>query len=207
MYINYLLNGLVIGFTLAVPVGPIGILCIRRTLAHGGRRGLLVGLSAASADMVYGIVAASGVTLISNFIIDQQYLIRFIGGMLLIGLGFHTFRSHPVTDKAVNGSNGHTRAFLSIFLLTLTNPMTLFAFAAVFAGIGLQRILGDHWSAALLVGGIFIGSMLWFSILTLLARIFKVKITTQGLVLVNKMAGIFLVLFGVVALVSGVCRF
>jgi threonine/homoserine/homoserine lactone efflux protein len=207
MDINYLFNGLAIGFSLAAPIGPVGVLCIRRTLAHGERRGLLVGLSAASADMVYGIIAASGVTLISNFIIHEQHWIRFIGGILLMGLGYHTFHSHPDAKKNVNGTTGHTRAFFSAFLLTLTNPMTLFAFAAVFAGIGLQRILGDRWSATLLVVGIFLGSLLWFSLLTLLTRIFKENITTRGLVLVNKTAGILLALFGVIALASSVWQF
>jgi threonine/homoserine/homoserine lactone efflux protein len=155
--------------------------------------------------MVYGIIAASGVTLISNFIIHEQHWIRFIGGILLMGLGYHTFHSHPDAKKNINATTGHTRAFFSAFLLTLTNPMTLFAFAAVFAGIGLQRILGDRWSATLLVVGIFLGSLLWFSLLTLLTRIFKENITTRGLVLVNKTAGILLALFGTVALVSGIC--
>jgi threonine/homoserine/homoserine lactone efflux protein len=207
MDINYFLNGLAIGFSLAVPVGPVGVLCIRRTLTQGGRKGLIVGLSAASADMVYGLVAAFGVTLISNFITAQQQWIRLFGGILLLGLGYRTFHSHPTTEKVEDSFNGHTRAFISSFFLTLTNPMTMFAFAAVFAGIGLERILGDHWSASLLVAGIFLGSLSWFSLLTLLTYIFKEKITTRGLILVNKIAGGLLTLFGFVALWTGLTGF
>jgi threonine/homoserine/homoserine lactone efflux protein len=203
MNILYLLQGLVIGFSLAAPVGPIGVLCIRRTLAHGSRRGLIVGLSAASADMVYGIVAAFGVTLISDFISNQQHWFRLVGGVLLIILGYRTYHAHPEKEKISNEANNHTRAIISTFLLTLTNPMTLFAFAAVFAGVGLEKIIGDHWSASLLVAGVFLGSFLWFSTLTLLTRIFKEKVTTRGLVIINKIAGSLLVLFGMVALGSG----
>lgn len=203
MHILYLFKGLVIGFSLAAPVGPVGVLCIRRTLAHGSRRGLIVGLSAASADMVYGIVAAFGVTLISDFISNQQHWFRLIGGILLIILGYRTFHAHPEKEKISNGGNNHARAYLSIFFLTLTNPMTLFAFAAVFAGVGLDKIVGDHSYASLLVAGVFLGSFLWFSSLTLMTRIFKEKVTTRGLVLINKIAGTLLILFGIVALGSG----
>jgi threonine/homoserine/homoserine lactone efflux protein len=202
----YLLRGLAVGFSLAAPVGPIGILCIRRTLAQGSKRGLFVGLGAATADMMYGIVAAFGVTLISNFITDNLNAIRLVGGVILLILGYRTFRSHPATDTKENESNGHTRAFLSVFFLTLSNPMTLIAFAAVFAGIGLERIVGDYSQAGFLVAGIFLGSFSWFSLLTTLVHFFREKISTAGIVIVNKIAGTLLILFGLFALWSGATR-
>ncbi len=207
MELIYLLRGLAIGFSLAAPVGPVGILCIRRTLAHGSKRGLFVGLGAATADMMYGIVAAFGVTLISNFITDNLNTIRIVGGILLLILGYRAFHSHSSTKTDVNRSNGHTRAFISVFFLTLTNPMTLFAFAAVFAGIGLERIVGDYSLAPFLVAGIFIGSMSWFSLLTTFVHVFKEKISTDGIVVVNKIAGTLLILFGLFALLSGIVGF
>ena len=203
----YFLKGLAIGFSLAAPVGPIGVLCIRRTLAHGSRRGLIIGLSAASADMVYGIVAAFGVTLISNFIAQEQHWIRLIGGFFLFVLGYHTYFSHPATDTITSGKNGHARTFVSTFLLTLTNPMTLFAFAVVFAGIGIDKSMGHHSYATFFVAGIFLGSLSWFSLLTSLVRFFREIITTDGLVIINKVAGSLLTLFGAIALWSGVRGF
>lgn len=203
----YLLRGLAIGFSLAAPVGPIGVLCIRRALAYGSKRGLIVGLSAACADMTYGIVAAFGVTLISNFIFTNQNLIRIVGGILLLFLGYHSFRSHPAKDTESNNSNGHARAFISTFFLTLTNPMTLFAFAAVFAAIGLERIIGDYSLASFLVVGVFLGSFCWFSLLTTLVHFFREKISTDGIALVNKIAGSLLILFGIIALCSGIIGF
>jgi threonine/homoserine/homoserine lactone efflux protein len=207
MNLIYLLKGLAIGFSLAVPVGPIGILCIRRTLAHGSKRGIIIGLSAASADMVYGIVAAFGVTLISNFVSLHQHWIRLVGGILLLILGYHTFFSHPATDTVLSGKNGHARTFASTFFLTLTNPMTLFAFAAIFAGIGLDKTMTLHGYATFFVAGIFLGSLSWFTLLTSLVHFFREIITTDGLVIINKIAGSLLTLFGAFALWSGLRGF
>ena len=203
----YLLKGIAIGFSLAAPIGPIGILCIRRTLSNGNKRGIIVGLSAASADMIYGIVAAFGVTLISDFISQQQHWIRFIGGIFLLILGYRTFFSHPTTDSMLDGKNGHTRSFISTFILTLTNPMTLFAFAAIFAGIGLDRTIGFHGYSIFLVAGIFLGSLGWFTLLTSLVHFFREIITTDGLVIINKVAGSLLTLFGAIAIWSGIRGF
>jgi len=199
----FLLKGLAIGFSLAAPVGPVGILCIRRTLAHGSKRGIIIGLSAASADMVYGAVAAFGVTLISDFISQEQHWIRLVGGILLLILGYRTYISHPTTDSIMNTKNSHTRTFVSTFFLTLTNPMSLFAFAAIFVGIGLDKTMGLHGYSFFLVAGIFLGSLSWFSLLTSLVHFFREIITTVGLVIINKIAGSLLVLFGVIALWSG----
>jgi threonine/homoserine/homoserine lactone efflux protein len=207
MYFLYLLKGIIIGFSLAAPVGPIGVLCIRRTIAHGSKRGLIVGLSAAAADMVYGIVAAFGITLVSNFISNQQHWIRLVGGCILLILGYHTLRSHPSTDTTTQETNGQTRIFLSTFLLTLTNPMTMFAFAAVFAGIGVEKALNNHWTASLLVAGVFLGSLTWFSSLTALVHFFKENISNNGIVLINKIAGSLLILFGALSLWSSLIGF
>ena len=199
----FLLKGLAIGFSLAAPVGPVGILCIRRTLAHGSKRGIIIGLSAASADMTYGLIAAFGVTLISNFISQEQHWIRLIGGISLLVLGYRTFISHPATDLRANTKNGHTRMFVSTYLLTLTNPMTLFAFAAIFVGIGLDKTIGFHGYSFFLVAGIFLGSLSWFSLLISLVRFFREIISKNGLVIINKIAGSLLVLFGIIAFWSG----
>jgi threonine/homoserine/homoserine lactone efflux protein len=204
MYLLYLLKGIAIGFSLAAPVGPIGILCIRRTLAHGSKRGIIIGLSAASADVIYGLVAAFGVTLISDFISQEQHWIRLIGGILLLVLGYRTYISHPATDIALGGKNGHARTYFSTFFLTLTNPMTFFAFAVVFAGIGLDKSMGFHGNSLFLVAGIFLGSLSWFILLTSLVHFFHDIITTDGLVIINKIAGSLLALFGIIAVWSGV---
>lgn len=207
MGLIYFLKGITIGFLLAAPVGPLGVLCIRRTIAYGSKRGLIVGLSAAVADILFGIVAAFGVTLISDFIYNQQRWIRLVGGVVLIILGYHTLRSHSSTDTIKNGTNGTIRSFLSTFLLTLTNPMSVFAFIAVFASMGIKEITNNHIYAVFLIVGIFFGTMIWFGFLTSLVHIFRKRIDSGGIALVNKIAGSLLMLFGVIALCSGLFGF
>jgi threonine/homoserine/homoserine lactone efflux protein len=200
------LRGVVIGFSLAVPVGPVGILCIRRTLAHGDKRGFFTGLAAASADAIYGAVAAFGVTLVSDFITAELVWFRLLGGIMLIALGLRTYRSHPERDPAPSNGSNHTGIFVSTFILTLTNPMSVFAFAAVFAGLG-SAVIGhttiDRFS---LVAGVFLGSFLWFGLLTTIVHIFKEKIQTDGIILINKIAGGIIMFFGAVAFLSLLVR-
>ena len=203
MGLIYILKGIAIGFALAAPVGPLGVICIRRTIAHGAKQGLVVGLSAAVADILYGMVAVFGVTLISDFIHEQQQWIRIVGGVVLIILGYRTYHCHPANERQINGTNGHIRAFFSTFFITLTNPMSIFAFAAVFASVGIKEVSTNLTYAIFLLGGIFLGTMSWFSLLTGLVHFFKEKINTDGICLVNKIAGTVLILFGIIALCSG----
>jgi threonine/homoserine/homoserine lactone efflux protein len=202
MLATVLLKGAVIGFSLAAPIGPVGMMCIRRTLTHGHLRGFVSGLGAATADSVYAIVAAFGITLISNFIIQHEYSIRLVGGILLILLGVRTLLVHPVEKAAKNGLNGHASAYVTMFLLTFTNPMTLFAFAVVFAGVGAGSAVGDTLTAAFLVGGVFLGSALWFLFMTTAVHFYKEKFKIWGLKVVNIIAGSFILLCGIGILVS-----
>jgi threonine/homoserine/homoserine lactone efflux protein len=203
MELAFLLKGIAVGFTLAVPIGPIGILCIKRTMVDGSREGLLVGLSAASADVLYAAVAAFGVSFISNFIHDQQHLIRLAGGLLILSIGVHTFRSAPTLNASPNTLRTTTSAFVSIFLLALTNPLTLFGFAAVLSGLGVNAAAGNSLSIVYLLAGVFAGSLLWFTLITGLVSLFKEKVGARGLAFTNKLAGSLLIAIGVVAVWSG----
>jgi threonine/homoserine/homoserine lactone efflux protein len=207
MVFVFLLKGIAIGFSLAVPIGPIGILCIRRTLARGSSRGFVIGLSGASADVVYALVAAFGVSLISEFVSVHQEWMRLAGGVLLLALGFHLVRTKPDTHAPTKRIKGETSVYVSTFFLALTNPMTLFAYAAAFSAIGVEGILGEYASLGFLVAGVFLGALLWFSLLTGLSHLFKKRITTGGLNVVNKVAGSLLMAFGLVGLWLGLRAF
>ena len=138
MDFSFIWKGLILGFAIAAPVGPIGILCIRRTLQFGRFSGLFSGLGAAAADMVYAIIAAFGLTFISNVLIAGRFWMQLIGGLFLLYLGWKTYFS-PVCDKT--GTVSHTSLwndFVSTFFLTITNPMTILSFLAIFAGFGLS---------------------------------------------------------------------
>src|SRR3970040_603046 len=137
MDLGFLLRGLVIGFSIAAPVGPIGVLCIRRTLTEGRIAGFVSGLGAATADAFYGAIAGFGLTFISSFLIDQQFWLRLAGGFFLLYLGVKTFRSSPPDNAALQDRSGIFGAYASTLVLTLTNPMTILSFAIIFAGLGL----------------------------------------------------------------------
>jgi threonine/homoserine/homoserine lactone efflux protein len=197
MEIPFFIKGLLIGFSIAAPVGPIGILCIRRTLAEGRLTGFISGLGAASADAFYGSVAAFGLTAVSGFLISQRSWMQLLGGAFLIYLGIRTFRSIPADQAGSEQTQGLFSAFLSTFLLTLTNPMTIISFTAIFAGLGLGQSQGDLNEALQLVVGVFLGSAAWWFTLSFLVGIFKTRINERTLVWVNRIAGVFILGFGI----------
>jgi len=198
-------RGVAIGLAIAAPVGPIGVLCIRRTLAEGRLAGFVTGLGAATADTVYGAVAAFGLTAVSAFLVSQQDWLRLIGGAFLLYLGIRTFLTRPMPQTAVrDDKSSRTLAgdYASTFLLTITNPLTIISFAAVFAGLGLGSGYDDLGSALLLVAGVFTGSALWWLLLSGGVSLLRGRITENGLRWVNRVSGVIITVFGVVALAS-----
>lgn len=196
------LRGLVIGFSIAAPVGPIGVLCIRRTLAYGRAAGLVSGLGAASADSVYGAIAAFGLSLIAGFLIGFQDLLKVVGGLYLLYLGYRTLVSIPQEVDSELKKVSLLSSYLSTFFLTLTNPVTIIAFAAVFTGLGLVGESRDLLSASLIVVGVFLGSALWWFILSVGVGILGSKMRPDLLLWVNRVSGVVIVLFGLLALYS-----
>ena len=197
----FLLKGLIIGFAMAVPIGPVGVLCIRKTLAEGHVRGLIVGLGAATVDALYSSIAAFGLTFVSDVIASQSLWVRLVGGCLLVYLGVRIFRAKGDDSTIPFEGKGMLGSYISAFLLALTNPVTIFAFVAVFAAFGLGHTL-SILSATILVFGVIIGSCLWFLILGVVARFFRKKLNSDGLRWVNRIAGVLLVVSGVAAFVS-----
>jgi Putative threonine efflux protein len=197
----FFLKGLIIGFAMAVPIGPIGIMCIRKTLAEGHTRGLIIGLGAATADSLYGSIAAFGLTFISDMITGQHFWVTLVGGGLLLFLGIRTFRAKRKVPAIPSDNKGMLGSYISAFLLALTNPMTIFAFVAVFAAFGLGHRLSII-SAYILVLGVFTGSSLWFLTLGYVATLFRKKLDAGGLTWVNRISGVLIILSGIAALVS-----
>jgi threonine/homoserine/homoserine lactone efflux protein len=161
----------------------------------------MIGLGAATADLLYACVAAFGLTIVSDAIVTERTWKRLVGGSFLLFLGVRTFRAHPADPKALVNSSGLLGSYLSTGFLTLTNPTTIFAFIAVFAALG----LGDELSivsASTLVIGVFIGSGLWFLFLSSGVIFFRKKLDIIGLRWVNRIAGILIILSGIIAIVS-----
>ena len=202
MDINFLLRGLIIGFSIAAPVGPIGVLCIRRTLTEGRLSGLVSGLGAATADSIYACIAGFGLVFISNFLVSQQFWLRLIGGAFLCYLGIKTLLAKPAEQEPSVKGNGIIGNYASTFFLTLTNPMTIISFMAIFAGLGLASTSSNYMSAGILVLGVFMGSALWWLFLCGGIGLFREKFNRRGLNWVNKISGIIIMGFGLFALLS-----
>ena len=197
---NFFFRGLIIGFVIAAPVGPIGVLCIHRTLTEGKIHGLISGLGAATADAIYGSIAALGLTFISSFLIEQQLWFRIIGAVFLCGLGIRTiFSKAAKKPSAVNGQ-GLAANYGSTFFLTLMNPMTILAFAAVFAGLGITS--SHHGFAGLLIAGVFTGSCIWWTLLSSAAGLFRQKISHDNLIWLNRISGTIIMFFGLLIILT-----
>jgi threonine/homoserine/homoserine lactone efflux protein len=200
--VSFFARGLVIGFAIAAPVGAIGLLCIRRTLASGRLAGFVSGLGAATADALYGAIAALGLTAISSTLVAHQDAVRLVGGGFLCYLGVRSALATPTVETSSASPRGLLAAYGSTLALTLTNPTTILSFAAVFAGLGLGTSAGDRQSAALMVLGVFLGSACWWLILSGAVGLFRRSMTTVRLRWVNRISGGVLVAFGVLALLS-----
>ena len=194
------LRGLVIGFLIALPVGPVALVCIRRTLVQGKRHGLMSGLGAAAADALYGAMAALGLTVVSGIIEENKILFYILGGLVLCLLGTRTFLCSGPRQTRPTDSMVHAGNFFSTFLLTLMNPMTVLAFMAAFASSNLGATA--HMSRPLLILGVFLGSGLWWITLSLLAGIFRTVVNEAHMGAINKVAGTLIAICGVLVILQ-----
>jgi len=202
MNIGLFLKGLVIGFLMSIPVGPIAVLCIQRTLNKGKLHGMVSGLGAATADAIYSFIAALGLTFISNFLIKEQLWLRLVGGIFLCYMGARVLLSKSKQRSAPSDSTSYARDFLSALFLTLTNPITFFSFAAIFAGLGLVRMIESQIDALILVAGVFVGAGLWWLILSGITATFLGNLLYSRPAWLNKVSGIIIIIFGLFILIT-----
>ncbi len=199
-----LFQGFLLGFSIAAPVGPIGVLCIRRTLAEGRLMGFLTGLGAATADSIYGAIAAFGLTALTGLLVDQRAWLGLFGGLFLLYLGTKTFLAKPADRAATAKGTGLVGAYLSTLALTLTNPMTILSFIGIFASLRMDLGASGVAAGATLVLGVFLGSAAWWLTLSGLVGIFREKFTKVWMQRVNRISGTIIFGFGVYALVSSI---
>ena len=195
-------KGLMAGLAIAVPVGPVNVLCASRTLTRGTLAGLMSGLGAASADAMYGAVAAFSITFVLQFLEREEFWIRVLGGILLIGIGFIYLRKPGKLEVRQEEDSAHSD-YASTLLLTLTNPTSVLSFVAVLAGLGMT---GDRpwWLTFLVVAGIFCGSMLWWVILVVAVSRFRDRFDDRAMTWMNRAAGLAIGVFGIVTLITGI---
>ena len=204
MDLTLLVRGFVLGFTIAAAVGPISLLCIRRTLAEGRLVGIVSGLGVATADATYGAIAAFGLTAVTGLLVDGRRVLGIVGGLFLLWLAWRTFTAVPGEAARAEGTarRGLPGAYLSTLGLTLTNPMTILSFAALFVGLGVTG--GDALGATVLTLGVFAGSAAWWVILVGVVGAFRTRVTPRGLRRVNMASGLLIGAFALVALATAV---
>ncbi|CAH1215194.1 hypothetical protein PAECIP111893_03891 [Paenibacillus plantiphilus] len=197
-----LIKGIMIGVAIAAPVGPIGLLCMKRTINQGKLFGIVSGLGAATADALYGILAAVGFGVLMQLLLEQRVWISLIGGLFLCYLGYQALKSKPNQNgEAEAGLSGRlSGAYFTTFVLTIINPVTIVSFLGIFAGISAAdtRI----WEGMTLVLGIFLGSLLWWLLLCTIVGFIRQMISANVMLWINRGSGIVLLLFGAVSIVG-----
>ncbi len=204
MDIGLFLKGIAIGIGASAPLGPIGVICIQRTLNKGRLSGFVSGLGAALADSFYAIIAGLGLSIIVNFIKEQQIYFEIVGVALLFFIGLRIFYANPAKQlrrQKQKGSNLFSD-FFSILALTISNPMAVFLFLALFAGLGLVDEQGGMFSTLQIVIGVFSGAAAWWFTLSTLVNLFREKFRLRRLWWINKIAGLAIFLFGVFAIIG-----
>jgi threonine/homoserine/homoserine lactone efflux protein len=199
----FFLKGFAIGFSIAAPIGPIGLLCIQRTIANGRSTGMMTGLGTASADALYATLGASGLAIAAALLADVQPELRLVGGSFLVYLGLRiALRKGSDPKDAAKTNQGLMGAYLSSLGLTLANPLTIISFAAIFAGLGLVGREADAAGAATLVLGVFGGSVTWWVILSSSVNLFRGTFSSGRMRLLNLLSGTLIVGFGTFAIMS-----
>lgn len=198
MLFVFFLKGIAVGLVIAVPVGPVGVLCIRRTIFEGRLFGLLSGLGAATADTIFGIIAGFGLTVVSDLLLGYQEWMRAAGGLFLVYIGISALRKRVVRpEKLETSAENLLSAYLSTFVLTITNPLTILAFLGIFAGVGFTGEEATLGRAAMLVAGVLVGSLIWWIGICLGAGLFRDSFGEWHLVWLNRISGGILTLSGI----------
>jgi len=194
------------GLFLCAPLGPIGILCVRRTIANGKLAGLLSLLGASTVDVLYCVVAGLGTSYISSFLSREKVVIQLVGGLVLVLVGIIVFRSRPVEKAKTTEVKGLFGAYRSTFLLMLANPLPILVFTAAFTAIGVHGWHVNMPTTLFMVSGVSLGSALWAPILVLGVSFFGLDFNQKQLILLNRISGGTIVTFGVVLAVITVFK-
>ncbi len=208
MNLVFLIEGIIVGFMASVPLGPIGVLCIQRTLNKGRLSGFISGLGAASSDVIYAILAGFSLSYIVSFIEEQMLFLQVFGVVLLLFLGFKIFYTNPAIQlrKQKRGNSSLFQDFASTFLLTLSNPLYIFLFIGFFAGFRVVQPKDNIINQLLLVGGVFVGAALYWLILTSIVNLFRKKINLRRLWWLNKIAGGLIIVLVISAFMGWVIK-
>jgi threonine/homoserine/homoserine lactone efflux protein len=203
MDLELLWKGFIVGIVVSIPLGPIGILCIQRTVNKNWRSGYTSGLGAATSDTLYAVIAGFSLTIIVDFIARHEMLFNTIGAIIIIFLGWHIYQSHPSKEIQKFKRRGATylQDYIITLLLTLSNPLAVFIFIAVFASSGLALNLSEPIKSLLIVGGVFLGASSWWLLITGIVNLFRHKFNLRILYWANKIVGVSVILFAIISFI------
>ncbi len=203
--ISHLINGFIIGLLASMPVGAIAIMSVQRTMNNGIWAGFSIGMGAAFGDLLYASIAGLGITFIKDFLLENRLWLAIGGGIFLVIIGYKIYTSDTI--KQYRAKNRLTKKkmandFFSSFILALSNPVTVLGFTGFFASFGVINDKTTHFQIILLLLGIFGGATFWWLSITLLVNKFKDRISLRTLVTVNKIAGVLVLVIGIVLIIS-----
>jgi threonine/homoserine/homoserine lactone efflux protein len=202
MDINLLSKGFGVGLVVAIPIGPVGLLCTQRILTSGRMHGLVSGLGSATAEVIYSSIVAFGLTIVSDFLVESQMWFRLFTGIFLCLLGVSAFLRKHVKTRSLDDKLRHFNNYISTLLLTMSNPVSILVFTGVFAGFGIVGS-GSAWGNAIpLVGGVFLGSMFWWILLSVSVGVFHKKVSDKTLIFIARVFGGILTTFGIAVIIS-----
>ena len=202
MLLLFFLKGIVVGILIAVPVGPVGVMCVRRTVVEGKLAGFVSGLGAATADAVFGVIAGFGLSVVSDLLISYQHWLRIAGACILLAVGGRSVLAKRPEAASSPDPESLSWYYASTFALTLSNPITILAFLGIFAAVGLTGGEATLGRAAILVLGVWVGSLLWWFSLSFGVGLWLRSFEPRHLAWINRGSGAILVLSGVALLAS-----
>jgi threonine/homoserine/homoserine lactone efflux protein len=202
--IEVLLKGILLGFMVSIPLGPVSIILINRTIKRGFLSGFFSGLGLGTADTFLAVLAALGFTVIISFIKEERFLITILAGIVVIGVGLKVLLSNPVKDfrDRYRVNKSLWRDFYSVFVLSISNPYTILIFVAFFSGIHVTANIKPELVPFFLIPGVFFGAMTWWFSLTYFLSRFKKNIRLRAIVRINKLGGFVIILIGFLLLLS-----
>ena len=199
-----IIKGIGLGLIVSMPLGPVGILLVNRTIKRGLLSGIFSGIGLATADTIFAVIAGLGFSFVISFFNEERVIISFIAGLILIGLGIRIFLSNPVKElrNPDTANKSLLRDFLSVLALSLSNPFTIFVFVAFFSGININSEIKPQLVPFLLVPGVFIGTISWWFLLSFFVNKFKKNLRLRNIVRVNQISGIAIIVIGIVILIG-----
>ncbi|MBP1637310.1 MAG: Lysine exporter protein [Bacteroidetes bacterium] len=208
MLLDTIIKGIIIGLSISVPLGPIGMLCIQRTLNHGRKYGFVTGLGASTSDLLYSVITLFFLSFVLGFIEQNRFIIQLIGSLVVIGFGFWIYKSNPVSQPLPNEKPEHSLLgdYLTSFGLTLSNPLILFVLVALFARF--EFVTSDKTLFVHIVGlvSVLLGATFWWTVLTYFVSHFRNKFNLRGLKLINRITGGLIILIGIVGTILSLLK-